>query len=120
MCQQQNVVYSITRKFILIVTTDFGEGNKQMSVRLKNALEGGTVNPYLVFLLPLPDAPHIDKSIKASFSNWHLKLFGEKGCLAFLYTLRKKADIPNAVFQRTIMYATKIDKIPSQFLSYQT
>ena len=42
---------------------------------------------------PLPDTPHLAKSLKASFSNCYLTLFNERGCLSFLHTLRNKADI---------------------------
>ena len=62
-----------------------------MSLQLKNKIETDITHPELSLTVPLPDAPHLAKSFKASLSNWNLKLFNEKGCLAFLHTLRNKS-----------------------------
>ena len=54
--------------------------------------EEKTIHPYLALVGTLPDAPHLAKSLKASFSNWYLTLFNELGCLSFLHTLSNKSD----------------------------
>ena len=75
------------RKAVLVITTDCEEGNKQMFLSLKNKIETERTDPELPLTVPLPDAPHLEKSFKASFSNWIRKLFNERGCLDFLHTL---------------------------------
>ena len=62
-----------------------------MFLSLKNKIETENTDPELLLTVPLLDAPHLRKSFKASFSNWILKLFNERGCLAFLHTLRNKS-----------------------------
>ena len=79
------------RRAVLVITTDFEEGNKQLFLSLKNKFETERTHPELSLTVPLSDVPHLGKSFKASFSNWILKLFNERGCLAFLHTLRNKS-----------------------------
>ena len=62
-----------------------------MFLSMKNKIEIERTDPELLLIVPLPDAPHLGKSFKASFSNWLLKLFIERGCLAFLHTLRNRS-----------------------------
>ena len=57
-----------------------GQGNRQMFLSLKNKIETENTDPELLLTVPLLDAPHLRKSFKASFSNWILKLFNERGC----------------------------------------
>ena len=76
------------RRAVLVITTDCEEENKQMFLSLKNKIETERTDPELSLTVPVPDAPHLGKSFKASFSNWILKLFNERRCLAFLHTLR--------------------------------
>ena len=79
------------RRAVLVIITDFEEGSKQMFFSLKNKIEMERTDPELSLTVPLPDVPHLGKSFEASFSNWILKLFNERGCLAFLHTLRNKS-----------------------------
>ena len=79
------------RRAVLVITTDSEEGNKQMFLSLKNKIETERTDPELLLTVPLPDAPHLRKSFKASFSYWILKLLNERRCLAFLHTLRNKS-----------------------------
>ena len=79
------------RRAVLAITTDCKGGNKQIFLSLKNKIETERTDPELSLAVPLPDAPHLGKIFKASFSNWILKLFNERGCLAFLHTLRNKS-----------------------------
>ena len=51
-----------------------------------------TIDSYLALVHPLPDAPHIAKSLKALFSSWYLTLFHERDCLSLLHTLRNNSD----------------------------
>ena len=80
-----------TKRAILVVTTDCEEGNKKMFLTMKNDIEEKKTHPDVSLTVPLPDSPHVGKCLKASFSNWYLKLLNERGCLSFLYTLRNKA-----------------------------
>ena len=61
-----------------------------MSLTIKKKIKAKKIDPNLSLLSPLPDPPHLSKSVKSSFSNWMLKLFDERGCLSFLQTLRNK------------------------------
>ena len=63
-----------------------------MFLSLKSKIKMERANPELSLTVPLPDAPHLGKSFKASFRNWILKLFSERGCLAFLHTLKNKSS----------------------------
>ena len=63
-----------------------------MYLTLKENIENETIDPLLSLVVPLPDSPHLEKSLKASFSNWYLKLLDERGWLSFLYKLRNKAS----------------------------
>lgn len=81
-----------TRRSIVALTTDCEEGNKQAMLAIKEALEDKTIDKDLYLLVPLPDCPHVGKSLKANYSNWFLKLGNERGNLAILRTLRNKSD----------------------------
>ena len=61
-----------------------------MFLTMKEKIEARTIDPNLSLLSPLPDPPHIGKNLKASFSNWMLKLFNERGCLLFIHALGNK------------------------------
>ena len=52
---------------------------------------------------PLPDCPHLGKSMKASFSNWYLKLDDECSNLRFLYTLRNSSDKEEMQIKRKLL-----------------
>ena len=64
---------------------------KKMFLTIKEKIEAKTIDLNLSLLSPPPDSPHLGKSLKASFSNWLLKLFDERGCLSLLHTLRNKS-----------------------------
>ena len=55
-------------------------------------LEKVTRDPSLSLVIPLPDSFHVGKSLKASFTNWYLKIENERGDLANLKTWRNKAS----------------------------
>ena len=97
------------KRAILILTTDCEEGNKAMFMLFKKEIEEGKINPAFSLLSPLPDCPHLGKSLKASFSNWYLKLQNERGCLSFLYTLRNKANETEMKIMRNFL--TKNDYV---------
>lgn len=80
------------RRAIVALTTDCEEGNKKAMLSIQKAVEDGTIDNDLALLVPLPDCPHIGKSLKASFANWFLKLGDERRNLAILRTLRNKSD----------------------------
>ena len=50
-----------------------------MSLTIKKKIKAKKIDPNLSLLSPLPDPPHLSKSVKSSFSNWMLKLFDERG-----------------------------------------
>ena len=71
------------RRAVLVITTDCEGGNKQIFLSLKNKIETERTDPELLLAVPLPNAPHLGKIFKASFSNWILKLFNERRMLGF-------------------------------------
>ena len=79
------------KRVFLVITTDCEEGNKKMFLTIKKSIEENAIDPYLSLLSPLPDPPHLGKSLKASFSNWLLQFTDERGCLSLLHTLRNKS-----------------------------
>ena len=78
------------KRAIFIITIDYEEESKKCSSIWKKKLKK-TIDSYLALVNPLPDAPHIVKSLKAFFSNWYLTLFYERACLSFLHTLRNNS-----------------------------
>ena len=57
------------KRAVLEITTDCEEENKQMFPSLTSKTETERTDPELSLTVPLPDAPHLEKSFKASFSN---------------------------------------------------
>ena len=49
-----------------------------MFLTIKEKIEAKTIDPHLSLLSSLLDPPHLGKSLKASFSNWMLKLYDER------------------------------------------
>lgn len=91
------------KRAFFIITTDCEEGNKKMFLTIKEKIKAKTIDPYLSLLTPLPDPPHLGKSLKASFSNWFLKLLDERGCLSFLHTLRNKSGVEEMRTLKTLL-----------------
>ncbi len=92
-----------TRRAFVALTTDCEEGNKQAMLAMKKALDEKTIEEDLCLLVPLPDCPHVGKSLKASYSNWFLKLGNERGNLAILRTLRNKSDPATKKIMRKLL-----------------
>ena len=40
----------------------------------------------------IPDVPHVEKSLKAGFSNWYLKLGDERSNLAMIRSIRNNSS----------------------------
>ena len=58
------------KKSVFVFATDCEEGNKKkMFLTIKEKVEAKTIESNLSLLSPLPDPPHLGKSLKASFSN---------------------------------------------------
>ena len=74
------------------MTSDCEEGNKQMFPKMREQISNGYTDPNLSLIPPLPDCLHLEKSMKASFSNWYLKLDQERNNPSFLYALRNSSD----------------------------
>ena len=55
------------KRAILIITTDCEEGNTKMFINLKKKTEEKNIDPYHALVDSLPGAPHLPKSLKASF-----------------------------------------------------
>ena len=53
----------------------------------------GTMNPQLEFCMYLPDAVHVRKSCKCSFSNWFCILESSRLSLIVLHTLRDGSNL---------------------------
>ena len=56
---------------------------------MKEQISNGEIDPTLSFI---PDCKHLEKNMKASFSNWYLKLDDGRSNLSFLYMLRNSSD----------------------------
>ena len=74
------------------MTSDCDGGNTQVFLKMKEQISNGKINSNLSLISPLPDCPHLGKSMKESFSNWVLKLDDKRSYLSFLYTLRNSSD----------------------------
>ena len=77
---------------VLILTADCEEGNKQAFEAIKTDIENETIAYNFLLLSVLPDAPHVGKSLKCSFSNWFLKLGDERGNLSVIRNLRNRSS----------------------------
>ena len=91
------------KRAIFIMTSDCEEGNRQMFLKMNEQISDGEIDPNLSLLSPLPDCPHLGKSMKASFSNWYLKLDDERSNLSFLYTLRNSSDKEEMQIMRKLL-----------------
>ena len=49
------------------------------------------MDPEISLFTVLPDSVHVGKSLKASFSNWWLKLNNERSNIGLLRTLRNRS-----------------------------
>ena len=82
----------IKRVFVAAIA-DCEEGNKAAFCSLKDEIEQNRINPEFALLTPIPDAPHVRKSLKAGFSNWCVKLGNEKSNIAVIRSLRNKSTL---------------------------
>lgn len=67
-----------SKRVILALVADCEEGNKKAFESIIAAVKDGAIDDRLKLLSVLPDAVHVGKSIKASFSNWWLMLGKER------------------------------------------
>ena len=81
-----------TRRIILVLCSDCEEGNKKAFKMIIDMISDGTIDPHLFFLVILPDAIHVGKSLKQGFANWMLVLGNERGCLGILRALRSRSS----------------------------
>ena len=58
---------------------------------IKAEIDNGNVPPDFLLLTPIPDVPHVGKSVKASYSNWFLKIGTERGNLSMIRNLRNRS-----------------------------
>ena len=63
----------------------------------------GQIDLNLSLISPLPDCQHLEKSTKASFRNWYLKLDDERSNLSFLYKLRNSSDKEEMQIMRKLL-----------------
>ena len=75
------------KRAIFIMASDGEEGNRKMFLKMKEQTSNGETDPNLQLLLPLPHCPHLEKRMKACFSNCFLKLVDERSNLSFLCTI---------------------------------
>ena len=106
------------------MTSDCEEGNKQMFLKMKEQISNGEIDLNLSLISPLPDCPHLGKSLKAYFSNWYLKLDDERSNLSFLYTLRNSSDKEKMQIMRKLLpkngYVRNKDRQDSICESFKT
>ena len=74
------------------MTSDCEEGKRQMFLKMKEQISNEEIDPNLSLLSPLPDCPHLGKTMKASFTYWCLKMDDARSNLSFLFTLRNSSD----------------------------
>ena len=77
---------------ILGLSSDCEEGNKKAMEILERLQQDCFVDPELEFCIYLPDAVHVGKSCKCSFSNWFCLLSGSRMSLSVIHTLRDDSD----------------------------
>ena len=58
---------------------------------IRKSIEEGNMDPEISLFTVLPDSVHVGKSLKASFSNWWLKLNNERSNIGLLRTLRNRS-----------------------------
>jgi hypothetical protein len=75
-----------------VYTTDCKEGNKKALEKINSQVLDGTIEPELAFMIGLPDAIHVGKSLKCSFCNLYILLNSQRSNLAILRTLRDDSD----------------------------
>ena len=88
-------------RVMMVFTTDCEEGNKQ-AMQIKS-IEDGSTPADLSLLVPLPNCPHVGKSLKASFANWFLQLQNKRGNLSFLFTLGNRSPVEVKAKMRTFL-----------------
>lgn len=91
------------RRVIFVIVADCETGNKGAFILIRKSIEEGTIDAYLSLLTILPDCPYVGKSLKASFSNWWLKLCNERGNLGLLRTLRNRAGSATMTTMRKLV-----------------
>ena len=90
-CLEHEII--CVKRAFFAVAGDCETGNKAAFGRIKNDIEAETINDNLALVAVMPDCPHVGKSLKASFTNWWLKLDSERGNIGLLRTLRKRSDV---------------------------
>ena len=80
----------IKRVFVAVIS-HCEEENEAAFRSLKDETEQNRINQEFVLLTPIPDAPHVGKSLKAEFSNWYVKLGNEISNIAITRDLRNKS-----------------------------
>lgn len=91
------------RRVIFVIVADCETGNKGAFILIRKSIEEGTIDAYLSLLTILPDCPYVGKSLKASFSNWWLKLCNERGNLGLLRTLTNRAGSATMTTMRKLV-----------------
>ena len=87
-CLEQNE--KCVKRAIFAATADCETGNKGAFEMITKSIEEGNMDPEISLFTVLPDSVHVGKSLKASFSNWWLKLNNERSNIGLLRTLRNR------------------------------
>lgn len=88
-CLEQNE--KCVKRAIFAATADCETGNKGAFEMIRKSIEEGNMDPEISLFTVLPDSVHVGKSLKASFSNWWLKLNNERSNIGLLRTLRNRS-----------------------------
>ena len=73
---------------VIFLTSDCEEKNKKALERFQKSFEAETIQPEALLLCAIPDAVHLGKTFKCSWSNWFILVDGSRTCLAMVRTLR--------------------------------
>lgn len=78
--------------FVSVWSADCEENNKQVMLKLSQMKKYSTLPSQMQLLIPIPEATHVAKCLKGSFTNWFLYKHGERFNLSILRTLYNDPD----------------------------
>ena len=76
------------RATVFVAVSDCESCNKKALLQINEMRKEGTIPIDISLLIALPDAVHLGKSLKCSWSNWYILLQGERSNLVLIRTLR--------------------------------
>ena len=78
---------------VIFVTSDCEEKNKKALEKFENDFSTGEISPEMYLVSAIPDAVHLGKTFKCSWSNWFIVVDDVRTCLVLIRTLRDSARV---------------------------